>query len=79
MVTFQIVYPIRVNQKEFYAVIEKIGKNEYNVSLYLGDTEIKPPKKIKADSIKKLIIILKHEMERIFFTELPNYVQEIGE
>ena len=75
LITFKLVYPVSVNEEDFYAIIEK-NNNTYKISLYLGDKMLKEPKEIKAGSLREVLSLVKHNMEKFFFTELKNYVGE---
>ena len=73
---FQLVYPIKVNGEEFYALIKKVDKDKYEITLYLGEKQLGETKQIKATSLKLLLLNVKHSMEKFFFTDLKKFVKE---
>jgi hypothetical protein len=72
---FTIVYPVNVNEQVFRAVIERKGKKEYIVELFLGDQPL-DKKRMIAGSLRELISRVKHGMDKYFYTELPKKVKD---
>ena len=75
LVKFKLVYPIKVNNKEFYTLIQK-KDNKYTISLYLGDKMLRKPRESKARSLHDLVSELKGIMNRFFYTKLSQFVGE---
>ena len=78
-IKLKLVHPIKVNNKEFYTLIQK-KDNKYTISLYLGDKMLREPVEKKAKSLQALISELKGMMNRFFYTKLSQFVgEESGE
>jgi len=74
MIRFTLMHPIKVNDLDFYAVIEKTGDKVYNISLYLGDKLVAGPKEVKSGSFRLLVNKIRQDMTEFFFNKLREHI-----
>ena len=73
-------YPFVIQEidgKEFFTLFERLDKNKYRVTIYLGKNIVLGPKDVQSN-MKNLLIVVKQKMEQLFFSsELSKYVDGV--